>query len=104
MRKVKVLGIGGSLRAARWGKGGHRLIEQIKGLKSEAELKTFIESESKMHLDNFVEVGRKDGVPFDQQYKKLRREYGHSGLSNSEVILAAALWSAKELGCDIEFV
>lgn len=104
MRKVKVLGIGGSLRAARWGKGGHHLIEQITQLDSEVALKAFIERESKMHLDNFVEVGRKDGVPFDQQYKKLRRDFGRAGLSNSEVILAAALWSAKELGCEIAFV
>lgn len=100
----RILGICASLRAGRWAAGGDELVEQIRAITTEEDLKAFLKEESLAHLANFVAAGRDEGVPFDEMYRRLKKEVGRKGLSNSEVALAASLWSAKELGCDIDFV
>lgn len=102
--KFKILGISASLRNARRGLGNASLIEDINSIGSEEELKTYITQEAEAHLQNFIEAGRKENKPFDEMYTDLKKLKGNKGLSNSEVALVSALWSAKELGAEIEHV
>ncbi len=97
----KILGISASLRNARRGRGNKTLITDLNSISSKSELIAYLESQAKIHLQNFVDAGRKENLPFDQMYKKLKRLKGDRGLSNSEVALASALWSSKELGAEI---
>jgi multimeric flavodoxin WrbA len=98
----KILGISASLRNARRGRGNEKLIEDLSTISSEEALVEYLETQAKIHLENFVEAGRKEGVPFDQMYTNLKKLKGERGLSNSEVMLSAALWSAKEIGAEID--
>ncbi|MCG8613304.1 MAG: NAD(P)H-dependent oxidoreductase [Pseudomonadales bacterium] len=93
-----VLGISASLRNARRGTGNQTLISELMALNDEAELLTFLNEQAQVHLNQFIDAGRKEQIPFDQMYRNLRKLKGKRGLSNSEVMLAAALWSAKEIG------
>ena len=102
--RPRILGICASLRSGRWNAGNDELIDQINAIEDEEQLQAFLKEESLAHLANFVAAGRDDGLPFDEIYRNLKREVGRKGLSNSEVGLASALWSAKELGCEIDFV
>ena len=36
-------------------------------------------------------------------YTNLKKEKGNKGLSNSEVALASAMWSAKEIGVELDY-
>lgn len=104
MFNKKILAVSASLRNARWGKGVGNLISRIKEIKDERELFEFIGSEAKVHFDQFLEAGRKDGIPFDDLYKNLRKLAGKKGLCNSEVGMVVALWAAHQAGCDIDYV
>ena len=102
--RPKLLGIAGSLRNARWGMGNKELVESIKQIKSEEQLYAFLAEESELHLNNFIEAGRKEGKPFLEIYKNLKSQKGNKGLSNSEVALAAALWAAHTKNVDIDHI
>lgn len=104
MSKPKIVALSASLRNARWGKGVVGLIEKIKSIKDEKELMGFIDHEAKLHLNQFIDAGRKDNVPFDDIYKNLRKLAGKKGLCNSEVGMVVALWSAYQIGCDIDYI
>ncbi len=101
---MKILGISASLRNARRGVGNESLIEDINNLATEEEMHKFLEQEAALHLQNFIEAGRKDDLPFDQMYTNLKKNKGNKGLSNSEVALVSSLWSVKELGVEIDHV
>ena len=79
-------------------------MDQLRKIDSENELKEFLKNESEKHLENFIESGRQEGLPFDQIFKKLKKTGGRTGLSNSEVILSSALWSVYQAGCEIELL
>lgn len=100
--KYRVLGVSASLRNARRGLGNTSLIDDLNKIESEKELKSYLTQEAEVHLENFIKAGRKENKPFDQVYKDLKKLKGNKGLSNSEVALASALWSAKNLGAEIE--
>ena len=102
--RPKLLGIAASLRNARWGTGNQELVDSLKEITSEEELFAFLGKESELHLENFIEAGRKDGKSFLEIYDNLKRSKGNKGLSNSEVALASALWSALRYDVDIEHV
>ncbi|MBT5401801.1 hypothetical protein HOL24_14970 [bacterium] len=104
MRKPKILAVSASLRNARWGKGIDNLIDKIKKIPNKEELMNFIFIEARVHFEQFIDAGRKDGVPFDELYKNLRKLTGKKGLCNSEIGMVVALWSAYQEGCDIEYV
>lgn len=105
MKKTpKLLGLAGSLRNARWGAGNQSLIKALRGIPNEEELFNFLRAESELHLENFIEAGRKDGKSFLEIYGNLKKNKGDKGLSNSEVALASALWSALRYGVDIEHI
>lgn len=101
---VKILGISGSLRNARRGLGGYDLIQDINRIGSKEELNEYLTQEAEIHLKHFEKAGRLESLPFDQMYRNLKKEKGNKGLSNSEVALAASLWSAKEIGVEIDYV
>ena len=98
----RILGISASLRNARRGLGNQNLLDEIQGIRTEEDLKEFLSQEAAVHLQHFKDAGRDEQRPFDEMYKELRKLKGNRGLSNSEVALAAALWSAKELGCQLD--
>lgn len=102
--KTKILGIAGSLRNARWGVGSRALVDALLACRTEEELRRYLADQAELHLQNFITSGRGDGLAFDEIYKNLRRLSGDRGLSNSEVALAAALWSAAQAGCDIKHI
>lgn len=102
--RPKLLGIAASLRNARWGIGNQDLVDSLKGISSEEELLSFLCEESELHLENFIEAGRKDGKSFLDIYDNLKRNKGDKGLSNSEVALASALWSALRYDVDVEHI
>jgi len=100
----KILGISASLRNARRGLGKTSLLEEISNIDSENGLYSFIKQEAETHLQNFMDAGRKDKKPFDEMYTELKKLKGNKGLSNSEIGLTVGLWSAKELGADLDYV
>mgnify|MGYP003957768477 CR=1 FL=1 len=102
--KTKILGIAASLRNARWGIGNRQLIEELTKCHTEAELKKYLDQQAQLHLENFIDAGREEGLSFDETYKNLKKLKGNRGLSNSEVALAAGLWSAEKSGCEIEHI
>lgn len=102
--RPKLLGISASLRNARWGRGNEALIDSLKGCVSESELLDFLAKESDLHIENFMEAGRQEGKPFAEIYKNLKANKGTKGLCNSEVALAAALWTAYQKGVEIEHI
>jgi multimeric flavodoxin WrbA len=102
--QLKVVGLSASLRNARRGGGNHQLIAELRGLRSKADLLNYLKQEAATHLANFQEAGRKEHLPFDVLYRNLKKLKGDRGLSNSEVALAAALWAAQELNCQIDHV
>jgi multimeric flavodoxin WrbA len=101
-KKPMILGVSASLRNARRGLGNVSLIEEIKALGNKVELMEFLKQEAAVHLRQFEESGRTESLPFDKMYSNLKKLKGNKGLSNSEVALASALWSAHDLGCDID--
>lgn len=100
--RTKLLGIAASLRNARWGAGNRQLIDALRGLPDRAALDEFLAKESELHLENFVQAGRRDGKSFLEIYRNLRKSNGEVGLSNSEVALAAALWAAHNERVEID--
>ena len=104
MGKPLILGVSASLRNARRGLGNKSLIEDIKQASLEEDLMSFLHQEAEVHLRNFQDSGRTDSLPFDKMYSNLKKLKGNKGLSNSEVALASALWSAHSLGCNIDHI
>lgn len=102
--KPRILGLSASLRHARSRKGARDLLKEIAALEDIDALYRFVEEQAKIHLDQFVEAGRADGVPFDDLYRKLRGMGGTRGLSNSEICLAAALWAAQSQGAELNHI
>jgi multimeric flavodoxin WrbA len=100
--KLKIVGLSASLRNARRGGGNHQLVEDLQRLATKEELVAYLKQQASIHLGQFVEAGRKQQLPFDELYKNLKKLKGDRGLSNSEIALAAALWSAFKLGAEIE--
>jgi len=103
-KKPIILGIAASLRNARASKGNENLISDLKNVKNEIELTSYLERQGKLHLESFFEAGRKDNLSYDQIYKNLKKLSGNKGLSNSEVALSSSLWSAWSKGCEIKHI
>lgn len=64
----------------------------------------FLRAEADLRLQDFVGAGRAEGLGFDEIYRNLRKQPGKRGLSNSEVALAAAMWSAHRAGARLQRV
>ncbi len=102
MTKPRILGISASLRNARRKTGNSDLINELCAISSQEELFQYLEQEASFHLENFKQAGRTENLPFNELYKNLRKQKGNKGLSNSEVALASALWSAYQVGAEID--
>ncbi len=104
MSKPKILAVSASLRNARWGKGVGDLLDAIREQKDRDALFEFIHDQAKIHFQQFIDAGRKEGIPFDEMYENLKRQTGKKGLCNSEIGMAVALWAAYNTGCEIDYV
>ena len=71
--RSNTLGIAASLRNARWGSGSKILLNDIRKIQEKETLIEFVQKEADIHLENFVESGRKEGIPFDELYRNLRK-------------------------------
>lgn len=96
-----VLGVSGSLRNARFGAGSAALVEEITAVNSEDGLIRYLEAQTKIRLEDFIQAGRDRNLPFDEIHRNLRKAKGDRGLSNSEAALAAGLWGASQVGAEI---
>ncbi|MDY7001967.1 MAG: flavodoxin family protein, partial [Thermodesulfobacteriota bacterium] len=102
MKKPFILGFSASLRNARSREGSKELVRDLAGLKDREALHAYLVKQGNLHLDQYFQAGRKNGVPYDEMYKALKKMGGRKGLSNSEVCLAAALWGACDAGMDVD--
>ena len=96
-----VLGVSGSLRNARFGAGSAALVEEIMAVRSEDGLVAYLEAQTRIRLEDFIQAGRDRELPFDEIHRNLRKAKGDRGLSNSEAALAAGLWGAAQSGAEI---
>ena len=103
-RNVKVIGISGSLRNARFGRGSDKFIEEIKKINNFNNLQSYLKKQTKIRAQDYFTAGEREGKPFDQIYRVLQKAKGDKGLSNSEASLAAGLWGACNEGVDIGHV
>ena len=101
---IRILGISASLRNARRGKGNELLVEDLLKIPDQSALQAYLKEQSGIHLENFVQAGRQEKKPFNELYRNLSKLGGKRGLSNSETALAAALWAAAELDCEIRHI
>lgn len=104
MRVPRIVGLSASLRNARSKSGSRDLLGEFDRLTTRDDLDRYLGEQAKIYLDQFVAAGRAEGLPFDELYKRLRRDGGRTGLSNSEVCLVAALWGAKQEGATVDHV
>jgi multimeric flavodoxin WrbA len=79
------------------------LLEHIRSIQDYDELHKYLAEEAQIHFQQFLDSGRAEGIPFDTLYAKLRKLAGEKGLCNSEIGMAAALWGAHKIGCDIDY-
>ena len=96
-----VLGVSGSLRNARFGAGSAAFVEEIKRIGSTHGLTQYLEAQTGIRLEDFIQAGRDRKLPFDEIHRNLRKAKGDRGLSNSEAALAAGLWGAAQAGAEI---
>jgi multimeric flavodoxin WrbA len=99
-----ILGLSASLRAARSKAGARSLADEIAALDDRAALDTYLGDQARIHLEQFVEAGRREGLAFDELYRRLQKLGGRRGLSNSEIALASALWGARQHGAAIAHI
>ncbi|MEO5377971.1 MAG: NAD(P)H-dependent oxidoreductase [Magnetococcus sp. DMHC-6] len=102
--KPKILALSASLRNGRWADGVQNLLDEIRQLSDKNELLHFIEKQGQIHVEHFLDAGRKEGLPFDEIYKKLRKLAGNKGLCNSEIGMVVALWAAYQKDCEIDYL
>ena len=101
MYRPNILGISGSLRNARYGKGSEILLSELKQIKTKNNLVKFLESQTKIRINDILQSKETKDQPFDKTYKALQKLKGDKGLSNSEASLAAGLWGAFKNGANI---
>ena len=104
IRPAKVLGLSASLRNARFGAGSESLVRDLTGLDTQDALYEYLRDQARIRLEDFVSAGRSQSLGFDEIYRNLQKLRSDQGLSNSEIILAAGLWDAHQLGCEIAHV
>ncbi len=97
-----LLGIAASLRNARCGARDRSLVDELAALETKEALLSYLSGQSQLIVEQFLEAGRREGKDFLQIYRNLRKRRGDTGLSNSEVALAAALWAAHREGAAID--
>lgn len=99
--KFNILGLSASLRNARFDKGNDSLIQDLSQVPNHSSFIQYIKEQVSLHVENYIAAGSKEGLSFDVLYRNLKKQRGDKGLSNSEAMLAAALWAAQQLGASI---
>ncbi|HCU5991984.1 TPA: flavodoxin family protein [Legionella pneumophila] len=99
---AKILGVSASLRNARFGAGSELLLDEIKDIQSKEELYVYLNKQSKIRAEDFLEAGKEKGLRFDEIYIELRKLKSDRGLSNSEAALVVALWGAIQEDAEID--
>jgi len=102
--KPKILALNASLRNGRWGKGIEDLLQRISKFESTEAMFAYMKDEARVRFEQFLDAGRKDGLSFDALYRNLKKMSGCQGLCNSEIGMAAGLWGAYQVGCNISSV
>ena len=101
---MNLLGISGSLRNARFGKGSKRLVDELSDLTTQQELQRYLQKQTKICAEEVLAAEQEHNTPFDQVYKYLEKNRSEQGLSNSEAGLAAGLWGALQEGIAVTHV
>lgn len=104
MAKPTVLGLCASLRNARTRESAPELLGNLGQLKDVGALLAYLKAEGSLHLERYYKAGRGSEVSYDVLYANLRAMDNGSGLCNSEICLAAALWGAASTGAAIDYV
>lgn len=104
MTPPRILGLSASPRNPWQGTGASPMGRHIVTLATRDELLEYIRTQGDLCLEKFLEAGRKQGKAFTEIYANLRKMTRSAGLSNSELALAAALWSAADLGAEVRHV
>ena len=68
-----VLGVSGSLRNARFGAGSAALTEEIARIGSIEGLTRYLESQTRIRLEDFIQAGRDRELPFDEIHRNRRK-------------------------------
>ena len=100
---ARILGLSGSLRNARTSKI-NKLCDDLRTLDSQEDLLKYLESQSKILVDNLISAGKESKESYLTVYERLRGMACDQGLSNSEAGLACGLWAAFKDGCEIDNV
>ena len=61
-----VLGVSGSLRNARFGAGSAAFVEEIKRIGSTHGLTQYLEAQTGIRLEDFIQAGRDRKLPFEE--------------------------------------
>jgi multimeric flavodoxin WrbA len=101
---MKLLGISASLRNLRSGGDSKSLIDELCSISSREHLTEYIKNQANLSISTFIRSGRGTSLSFDEIYANLKKDDKRTGLSNSEVLLAVALWKAKSCNMDIEHI
>ncbi|WP_243313796.1 flavodoxin family protein [Fundidesulfovibrio agrisoli] len=104
MKPPKLLGISASPRNPWPGPGESTLVADLSAIGDKASLLEYIKRQGDLCLEKYLKAGRAERKGFLEIYANLRKLAKSPGLSNSELALAAALWSAAERGAEIRHV
>jgi multimeric flavodoxin WrbA len=104
MNAPRLLGLSASARNPWPGPGQSTLTESVLALPHQDDLMDYIRVQGELCLEKYLEAGRKEGKNFADIYTNLRKMTKRAGLSNSELALSAALWSAAQRGAEIRHV
>lgn len=104
MNAPKILGISASPRNPWPSPGQSTLVGDLLAVKDQPALMEYITLQGDLCLEKYLEAGRAERKKFTEIYANLRKMSKSPGLSNSELALAAGLWSAARLGATIRHV
>ncbi len=101
---MKLIGISASLRNLRRGSGSVKLIEELCSIDSREHLIEYIKNQANLSISAHIRCGEDSNLSLGETYSNQKGYDGGVGLSNSEILLAAALWKARSCGVDIEHI
>jgi len=101
MNAPKILGISASPRNPWPSSGQSSLVGDLLAINDHPALMEYIMRQGDLCLEKYLEAGRAERKQFTEIYANLRKMSKSPGLSNSELSLAAGLWSAAKLGARI---
>lgn len=101
---AKLLGLAGSLRNVIRGNLGDRLVDDLRRIDDKDTLLEYLKINSRLPVESYFEPIEPIPHSLLGIYELLRKRRAEKGMSNSEVALAAALWSAQKMGVEVEYL